>query len=184
MWTPHDRLMTHLIHRHIKPTCKHVIDEKCTHMQGPSAIKGIHKRIRPELEKHRYFIRLDIKGFYASIDREILFKQLQAYYKDPIIDIPYDEGGNVYTPEKGIPTGSSLSPFFAAVYLKPLDAAFNNKSVFYVRYMDDILILLPNHKAYQKAKKKIFKVLRSLKLELAPKKGDRLLPVGIPFSGV
>ena len=31
---------------------------------------------------------------------------------------------------------SSLSPFFGALYLKPLDEAFSNRdNVFYVRYM-------------------------------------------------
>ena len=36
--------------------------------------------------------------------------------------------------------------------------------------MDDILIMLPNKKAYQKAKRKIYKALGALKLELSPKK--------------
>ncbi len=59
VWCPLDRLITHLIHFLLKPTFKHVIDEKCKHMGGPSAIKGIHRRIPLEIGKHRYFIRLD-----------------------------------------------------------------------------------------------------------------------------
>ena len=81
-------------------------------------------------------------------------------YLDDIINISHDLGGNVYTPKKGIPTGSTLSPFFAALYLQALDTAFKGTACYYVRYMDDILILIPNNKAYQKAKKKVFSVLR------------------------
>ena len=169
MWCPHDRLITHLIHLHIKSTFKHVIDEKCAHMRGPSAIKGIHRKINRAIGKHAYFIRLDIKGFYESIDRGILLERVKNIYQDPIIvrylddiiNIPYDLRGNVYTPKNGIPTGSSLSPFFAALSLKALD---------YVRYRGLLLILLPNQKAFQKAKKKVFKVLRDLKLERSPQK--------------
>ncbi len=38
--------------------------------------------------------------------------------------------------------------------------------MYYIRYMDDILILIPN----MKAKKKAFRVLRDLKLERSPQK--------------
>ena len=171
MWCPLDRLITHLIHHQIKSTFKHVVDEKCAHMQGPSAIKGIHKKIRPEIEKYEYFIRLDVKGFYASVDREILSKMVEETYDDPImvaylkdvIHISHDRGGNVYTPKKGIPTSRSLSPFFAALSLKLLDVAFSNRSCFYIRYMNDILL-------NKKAKRKIYKALRLMKLERSPKK--------------
>ena len=89
-------------------------------------------------------------------------------YLDAIINVAHD--GRVYTPEKGIPMGSSLSPLFAAVYLSRLDLAFKNTNCLYLRYMDDIIILLPNNRSYQRAKKKVFKVLKSLKLTLSPKK--------------
>ena len=109
MWCPLDRLITHLIHHQIKSTFKHVVDEKCAHMQGPSAIKGIHKKIRPEIEKYAYFIRLDIKGFYASVDRKILSEIVEETYDDPIIvaylkdviHIAYDKGGMCIPRRKG-----------------------------------------------------------------------------------
>jgi hypothetical protein len=55
--------------------------------------------------------------------------------------------------------------------LKALDKAFeNNKGVFYIRYMDDWVILTNTRKQYRKAIKKMHKVLEQLKLKLSPHK--------------
>ena len=92
-------------------------------------------------------MRLDIKGYYASIQHDILFKQIKNTFDDPRLVHYFDQiihhtvydAGNYRTPTQGIPMRSSLSPFLGALYLKPLDEAFSNRdNVFYVRYMDDI----------------------------------------------
>ena len=76
-----------------------------------------------------YCMRLDIKGYYASIQHDILFSQIKNTFDDPRLIHYFDQiihhtvydGGNYRTPNQGIPMRSSLSPFFGALYLKPLD---------------------------------------------------------------
>ena len=47
----------------------------------------------------------------------------------------------VWEYRQGIPLGSPLSPVLGAFYLYELDRACTRRGLWYVRYMDDILIL-------------------------------------------
>ncbi len=196
VWCYLDRLMIHLILTVIKPTFKHIISPFCMHLAGPSAVKKITDSLRLALNKHdvQFVIRADIRGYYAHIQHDILLKQLFAHYDDPmlrryleaIVTIPIDKDGVVFRPTQGIPRGSALSPFFGARYLSKLDHAFaNRKGVFYRRYQDDIIILFDHKRQYQRAKKRLYKILRKLRLQLSPHKTrmGRLEP-GFHFLGV
>ena len=196
MWSFLDSFLIKLLFRHIKPTFKHLISKHCYHLQGPSSIPAITRHIQQALEHHafRYVIRIDIKSYYASIDREILSEQVQQTFDDPLVkkyldDIIHntiDRGGWIETPGKGIPRRSSLSSFFAALYLKSLDQAFEEKTgVLYIRYNDDVLILCETKRQFVKAKQTLRCVLTSLKLQLSPTK-TRMgkLHQGFHFLGV
>jgi len=150
------------------------------HLQGPSVIKKVTANIKEALNtgKYTYAIRLDIKSYYASINHKILLQQLAAVFDDPmllrylndIVTIPIDNSGNLELPTSGIPIRSSLSPFFGALYLKPLDEAFAKRDCFYIRYMDDIVILLSSKRQYTKARKQLFAILQKLRLKISPHK--------------
>ena len=181
VWEYCDKLFVHLIYGILKPTFKAVISKRCYHLKGPSVIRFITQQIKQALSSgdYRYAIRLDIKSYFASIDHEILLQQIEAAYDDPnlkkylrdIITIGIDRDGLIDLPHKGIPIRSSLSPFFGALYLKPLDEAFENReNCLFLRYMDDVLILVKTQRQYQRAKKRIFKILRELRLKLSPHK--------------
>jgi len=64
--------------------------------------------------------------------------------------------------------GGSLSPLLGALYLLPLDYAMQEESrkwgVFYVRYMDDILILAKTRRSLRSAIKTVYSVIKSLGL--------------------
>jgi hypothetical protein len=180
-WTYLDRLILHLILKIIKPTFKYVISPLCLHLNGPSVIKYITQDIKAALntKKYNYFLRIDIRSYYASIDHRILLDKLYKNYDDPIlrqyfesiVTVGIDIGGQVILPKRGIPIRSSLSPFFGALYLTELDQAFENrKGCFYRRYQDDIIILVENKHQYIKARKRLFKILRGLRLKISPHK--------------
>lgn len=176
-----DRLMLNLLLQQIKSTFSHLISKRCLHIQGPNGVKTaltwLHNVMNAKA--YRYVIRADIKGYYASIDRRILLQQTQQAFQDPrvqqyleaIITAPIDDGGRLLTPNTGIPRRSPLSPFLAALYLMPLDQAFDHHSnVFYLRYMDDIIILAQTKNQFVAARKKLFCILRQLKLKLSDAK--------------
>jgi len=196
IWDYRDRLIVKWLHKIITPLFKHIISPLCFHLQGPSGVKAAVKKIKKALEykSFRYFIRADIKGYYASIDRNILVKQVQQHFNDPrllkylenIINIPIINDGVIFSPDKGIPRRSSLSPFFGALYLSPLDQAFDKiKGVCYFRFMDDIVILAETKRQYLKAKRRLQNILFKLKLSLSrhkTKMGE--LEFGFHFLGV
>lgn len=196
MWNYADRMIIHLFLNILKPTFKHIISKNCFHLVGPNGVKNALQYIQNTLttEQFHYAIRMDIKSYYASVDHKILINQVRQNFHDPrtlkyleaIITSAIDDGGNVFLPQQGIPRRSSLSPFFGALYLSPLDAAFEKrKGIIYVRYMDDIIILCKTKRQYQRARKTLFTILRSLKLVLSHRKTWMgALTKGFHFLGV
>jgi len=63
-----------------------------------------------------------------------------------------------------------LSPFLGAVYLSPLDSAMEKlcikKKIFYIRYVDDVVILAKSRWDLRKSLKVLYSVLSQLKLKV------------------
>lgn len=109
--------------------------------------KGVHAALRRSFSFHRegyWFLKLDIRKFFASIDHLVLKRQLYRLFKDKsvlrlfsqIIDTYEDE------PRKGLPIGNLTSQYFANHYLSELDH-FIKEQLYcksYVRYMDDLVV--------------------------------------------
>ena len=181
LWEWPDRLALSLLLEIIKPTFAHILSPKCFHMQGPNGSKPALRLTEKALKtgKYRYIIRADIRSYYASISRAILVQQIKAFFKDPrlirylehIITSALDDDAVLFLPTEGIPIRSSLSPFFGALYLTPLDRIFENRTgIFYLRYMDDIVILAQTKRQFVAAKKRLQQQLVGLKLTLSRKK--------------
>ena len=67
---------------------------------------------------------------------------------------------------KGICRGSSLSPIIGALYLEEMDICMKNtKSILYVRYMDDLVIMCDNKWKFKRIIKKVFCILLSKDVE-------------------
>jgi len=89
-----------------------------------------------------YILKLDIRKFFYSIDREILRKQIERKIKDRgLVEIMMlfaqkDE-------PLGIPIGNLLSQIYALIYLNPLDHYIKRvlKVKHYVRYVDDFILI-------------------------------------------
>jgi hypothetical protein len=71
---------------------------------------------------------------------------------------------------KGISLGCPPSPLMGAFFLNALDAAAANLRVFYIRFMDDILILAPTRWQLRGAVRLVNASLRALDLEKHPDK--------------
>jgi hypothetical protein len=74
-------------------------------------------------------------------------------------------GGHYRDIDQGISRGCPLSPILGALYLKALDDHFTDKNLYYVRYMDDILILTKTRWQNRKAVKQLNQILNQLKVE-------------------
>lgn len=94
--------------------------------------------------KYKYFLKLDIKKYFDSINHDILKNQLQKIFKDKqLLNIFFNIIDSYKTKNnKGIPIGNLTSQYFANHYLAIFDhfVKENLKINGYVRYMDDIII--------------------------------------------
>lgn len=89
-----------------------------------------------------YYLKLDIRKFFYSIDRNLLKTLFEKKIKDKrFIDIMCAFAN--MTTDEGIPIGNLLSQIYALIYLNPLDHFAKRilKIKSYVRYVDDIVMI-------------------------------------------
>src|SRR3990167_3992826 len=175
-----DRIFQHILLRILKPTFNHVMNKNCYHLNGPSGVKNATQKIREVLQKEqpKYFIRADIKSFYKSIPHHKLIQDIKKYYDDQkligmlenIIKNPIDSTYGYKNPDHGIALRGPLSQFLSGIYLKPLDDAFNQADVTYLRYQDDILILCKTNRQLNRCKRRMMNVLQERQLRLSKRK--------------
>jgi retron-type reverse transcriptase len=140
-----DRVVHHAVCNVIEP----ILERGYIHHSYACRVgKGTHRAVRQAQifgRKNRYYLKCDIKHYFASIDRDILKEIIVRKLKDPdliwllntIIDrAPSDQ------PEKGIPIGSLTSQHFANLYLDRLDHYIKDylRVKSYLRYMDDFIL--------------------------------------------
>ena len=159
-----------------------------------------------------YFIKLDIRSFFMSIDKKILFSLFEQNTDDDVIlyllsavifhDCTQDYyfKGNPRMLEKvpdhkslfkieqgkGLPIGNLTSQFFANVYLHSLDLFVKHqlKCRFYLRYVDDFILLSPYPDQLSEWREKIGYFLKEqLALELKPGDSIRRVSEGADFLG-
>ncbi len=107
------------------------------------------RAVAQQLPAHRFVFRTDVKSYYASIDHGRLFGLVQESVTDPAILALVQQyltrvvsDGGLYTAiTRGIALGCPLSPLMGALYLKPLDDRMAQLWVWYLRYVDDWVLL-------------------------------------------
>jgi len=121
-----------------------------------------------------YLLKRDISDYFASINHELLFRQIAAHV-DPNdylfeliaerISFDYQDESGVHRASIGIPFGCASACVFANVYLTGLDREIESiGSIQYFRYADDILLLSKNRDAALLANERIHDGLNKLRL--------------------
>ncbi len=140
--------------------------------------KGAVREVLSELPANQFVFRTDVKSYYASISHNILFAQLQHYIADPrLLDLlrqymrrtVYDDG--FYEDiEQGISLGCPLSPLMGALFLDLLDRRMEAMRLFYIRFMDDWVVLAPTRWKLRQAVRLVNETLAELQVEQHPGK--------------
>jgi retron-type reverse transcriptase len=105
--------------------------------------------------KEYSIIRIDLKGFYDSINQKILLSYLSERISSDLFLSLIDKAiTNPTVPKKyskqdkhkffqdvGVPQGLAISNILANIYLNEIDTVFVAKAAYYYRYVDDILII-------------------------------------------
>ncbi|NYZ76790.1 RNA-directed DNA polymerase, partial [Candidatus Micrarchaeota archaeon] len=137
-----------------------------------------------------YALKADVKHYFDTVDHEVLLDIISNKIKDQqvlwlIKQILKNHKTSIAG--KGMPLGNLTSQFFANVYLNELDYFVKHKlkAKYYLRYVDDFVILHRDRKVLEKWKSEIGAFLKeNLKLELHPEK-SRIIPIrnGVTLLG-
>jgi retron-type reverse transcriptase len=123
-----------------------------------------------------YVLKADVKHYFDTVDQNILIKIISKKIKDEkLISLIRKILENHKTKEKGkgMPLGNLTSQFFANVYLNELDYFVKHKlrAKYYIRYVDDFVILHKSKNKLRFYKNKIDEFLKlQLKIKLHPNK--------------
>lgn len=128
------------------------------------------KNLKAELNNYEYFIKIDIEKFYNNLNHEILKKQLSKnidYYEVGLVMKAVLNETNGVSVTKGVPQGVSISNILSDIYMMDFDKEFSNRDgIYYIRYVDDILILC-NKKDSEELKEKLkTRITDTLKLSI------------------
>lgn len=149
---------------------KGMYEFSCASIKGRGIKRGMNylKRILVQDRKHtKYCLKLDVKHFYPSINKDILKSKFRRVIKDRdtlnLIDVIIDSGID------GLPIGNYTSQWFANFYLQDLDHYIKEvlHVKYYIRYMDDMVLFSNNKKELKKVKYAIdeFLAKESLKIK-------------------
>jgi len=102
------------------------------------------KQIAYNQKKHQWYLKLDVKKYFDTIDHAVLFSQLKKMYKDKhFLNLLWQIIDSYHaSDEKGVPIGNLTSQYFANHYLSFADKFITEQLRLHacVRYMDDIFL--------------------------------------------
>jgi len=215
-----DRIIHHLIYNELAPVWEKIfIDQsfacrpgKGTH-RAAKMLQSYLRKITRNGKKTAYYLKLDIKNFFMSINKMVLYRLLckkckneglkwllkVVIFHDPTRDyelrsskrlkkkIPQQKSLFYALENCGLPIGNLTSQFFANVYLNALDQFVKHvlKCRFYVRYVDDFILLATDKNQLLQWQQQIIKFLDDellLQLNHAATKIDSIFN-GVDFVG-
>lgn len=153
-----------------------------------------------------YYLKLDISKYFYRVDHLVLLDILSRRIKDPrLIQLlseiinsedtrfglpaglsPEECTEDMWLADVGMPIGNLTSQLFANLYLNELDQLCKHELHvhYYIRYMDDVIILLDDKRELARLKTIIEDFLNSvLHLDLNKKTAIRPCSLGVDFVG-
>lgn len=178
VWSSLDALvlkaMAIVLTRHLAPQ----LSQHCYHLVGRGGAKAAVRAVAERLADYPFVFRTDVKGYYASIDHDVLLEMAKRFIADDRVlgllqgymqRTVYDDGF-YHDIRQGISLGCALSPLMGALYLTALDERMAQAGLFYARFMDDWVILAPTRWKLRRAVRIVNQTLNELKVEKHPDK--------------
>jgi len=181
-------------------------------LYGVNRLESHIRKFTKNWSEEKYYLKCDFQSFFVSINKNILFNSMKNKIKDEFslwltevilfndptddfvirssdqrFDLIPDHKSLFHTPiDHGLPVGNLSSQFFANVLLDLLDQYIKRvlKVKFYIRYVDDFIILGDSTEELKQTLSKIEKFVKTIQLNLNPKK-TIIQPInhGVDFAG-
>ncbi len=191
-----DRVVHHALCNIIEPMFEKVfIYDSYANRIGKGTLKAIERfdEFKRIVSKNNtvscYVLKADIKKYFENVDHEILLSTIKKKIVDKkVVWLIKKILANPSSQNKGMPLGNLTSQFFANVYLNELDQYVKHrlKAKYYIRYVDDFVVLESDKRKLELYKKQIDEFLKSQLILQLHKDKSKILKLGetICFLGV
>jgi len=215
-----DRVVHHLLVSHLEPYWERkFIHDSYACRKGKGTYRGVERlrsfcrKVTSNGKHQAWCLQLDVRGFFVTLDRRILYERLIMHELDPVVQglievillndptencrlrgalrgdfesLPSHKTLFKAQAGCGLPIGNLTSQFFSNIYLDVLDQFIKHqlKANYYIRYCDDLVLLSQNKEQLQRWEEEIGEFLaHRLRLELNERR--KLFPVsnGVDFLG-
>lgn len=152
--------------------------------------KGTYKALYRTMtfaKRYSWFVKLDVKKFFDSINHDVLKQSLSRLFKDPLLLRIFSDiiDSHCSSPGKGLPMGNLTSQHLANHYMAMADHYAKEQLDVraMVRYMDDVLFFGNNKEDLKVLAVKYAGFMKEkLKMQLHPLEMNRTAD-GVPYLG-
>jgi retron-type reverse transcriptase len=138
-----DRVLHHAVISHAGPVLERAMVPTSFACRPGKGVLVAVKHAQAAIRRYPWYVKIDIRGYFPSIDHGILLALLERRFKGAgfLALLGRIVGSHEDTPDKGLPIGALTSQYFANYYLDGLDRYLLEvlRTRDHARYMDDVL---------------------------------------------
>lgn len=192
-----DRVIQQAIAQVMTPIFDPEFSESSFGFRPKRSAHGALKQVKADIKAgYRIAVDLDLAKFFDNVDHDILMARVARRIGDKRLLAligRYLRAGvlindDIQPSELGTPQGGPLSPLLANILLDDLDRELKGRGHRFVRYADDLMVLVKSERAGQRVKASLTTYLgRQLKLPVNEKKSqvakiDQCVFLGFTFK--
>lgn len=160
--------------------------------KGRSASQAIKQLSHYIKQENKYVIDIDLSKFFDEVNHNRLLNKLSHRIGDKrLLKLIHNylkagmlENGMVSQRIKGTPQGSPLSPLLSNIVLDELDKELSQRGHKYVRYADDIIIVVGSHSSAKRVNASIINFIENrMKLKVNQEKSRLCTPLDLNYLG-
>lgn len=177
-----DRVIQQAIAQVMTPIFDPEFSESSYGFRPKRSAHGALKQVKADIQAgYRIAVDLDLAKFFDNVDHDILMARVAKRISDKRLLAligRYLRAGvlindSIQPSELGTPQGGPLSPLLANILLDDLDRELEGRRHRFVRYADDLMVLVKSERAGQRVKVNLTTYLdRQLKLPVNEKKSQ------------